>query len=67
MSLEDGKELMRKCFHELKVRYLINIPKFIVKVADANGIHTIDLGTDGSSEEQPAAAAAAAALAAPSE
>ena len=64
MSLEDGKELMRKCFYELKVRYLINVPKFTVKVVDANGIHTIDLGTGDDAETasaQPAVAVAAVA------
>eukprot|EP00750_Incisomonas_marina_P032165 INCI8926.1.p1 GENE.INCI8926.1~~INCI8926.1.p1 ORF type:complete len:198 (-),score=36.65 INCI8926.1:607-1200(-) len=46
MSLEDGKELMRKCFTELKVRYLLNMPKFVVKVVDANGVHEINLSDE---------------------
>lgn len=70
MSLEDGKDLMRKCFHELEVRYLIHIPKFVVKVVDANGIHTVDLlstadgNGNGDADQAPAAAAAATAAAA---
>ena len=38
MSLEDGKELARKCIKELHTRFLINQPVFTVKVVDANGV-----------------------------
>lgn len=59
MSLEEGKELMRKCFQELKVRYLLNMPKFVIKVIDANGVNEITLGGDegeGDDNENDAAA-----------
>jgi len=46
MTLDEGKELMKKCFTELKVRYLLNMPKFVVKVVDANGVHEIDLAAE---------------------
>ena len=58
MSLEEGKELMSKCFQELKVRYLINMPKFVVKVVDADGVRQITLG--GGEEDDEAEESAAA-------
>jgi len=44
MSLEDGKELIRKCIKELQHRFLIAHPKFVIKIADKDGTREIDLG-----------------------
>jgi 20S proteasome subunit beta 4 len=38
MSLEEGKELARRCIKELQTRFLLSQPAFVVKVADANGV-----------------------------
>jgi 20S proteasome subunit beta 4 len=43
LTLEEAKELMRRCFAELRVRFLVNLPKFIVKVANKDGITEISI------------------------
>ncbi|TPX34016.1 hypothetical protein SmJEL517_g03261 [Synchytrium microbalum] len=43
MSLEEAIALLRKCLHELKVRFVGNLPLFVVKVVDKNGIRVIEL------------------------
>ncbi|KAI8852545.1 nucleophile aminohydrolase [Chytridium lagenaria] len=41
LSVEEAVELLRKCLEELKVRYIVNMPNFMVKVVDKNGIREI--------------------------
>lgn len=43
MDLEEAKELMRRCIQELKTRFIVNLPKFMVKVVDKDGIKDIEL------------------------
>ena len=43
LSLEEAKDLLRKCIQELKTRFLINLPSFNVKVVDKTGIHEVQL------------------------
>lgn len=43
MNLDQAKQLMTKCFIELKKRFIVNLPKFVVKVVDKDGIREIDL------------------------
>jgi 20S proteasome subunit beta 4 len=43
MSLNEAVDLLKKCVHELRTRFIIGQPSFIVKVVDANGIRTLDL------------------------
>jgi len=43
MNLEEGKELIRKCIKELQTRFLINVPNFIVKIADKDGVREVQL------------------------
>ena len=43
MSVEQALGVMQKCAHELRTRFLINCPKFIVKVVDKDGIRVVDL------------------------
>jgi len=43
MDLEDALDVIRKCIKELKTRFLINTPNFIVKVADKDGIREVAL------------------------
>lgn len=38
LTLEEGKELIKKCIHELKTRFMGNLPDFIVKVVSKDGI-----------------------------
>ncbi|KAJ3319012.1 Proteasome subunit beta type-4 [Boothiomyces sp. JEL0866] len=43
MSLEEVKALLKKCFDELRVRFLANLPLFIVKVITKDGIEQIEM------------------------
>lgn len=43
MTLDEGIELLKKCIGEVQKRLMVNTPKFIVKVVDANGIRPIHL------------------------
>jgi len=43
MSLEEAMEVVRRCIHELKTRFLISQPVFIVKMVDKNGTKTLTL------------------------
>ena len=51
MSLDQGLELARKCVDQLKLRFLMSQPKFLVKVVDKNGTKIVDLSSGGASEE----------------
>ena len=43
LTLEEGREIVRKCKAELAARFLIAQPKFLVKIADADGVRTMEL------------------------
>ena len=43
LTLEEGLEIVRKCKAELAARFLIAQPKFLVKIADADGVRTMEL------------------------
>ncbi|KAJ3411542.1 Proteasome subunit beta type-4 [Chytridiales sp. JEL 0842] len=43
MTVEEAVSLLKKCLEELKVRFIGNLPGFIVKVVDTNGIREISL------------------------
>ena len=43
MTLEQGLDVVRKCLHELKTRFLISQPVFIIKVVDATGTRVVEL------------------------
>jgi 20S proteasome subunit beta 4 len=43
MSVEEAKDLLRKCFHELKTRFIVNLPRYMIKVIDKDGIREIEL------------------------
>jgi len=43
MNLEEGLEVVRKCIHELKTRFLISQPVFVIKVVDHNGVKVVTL------------------------
>jgi 20S proteasome subunit beta 4 len=43
MTLEEGLELARKCVNQLKMRFLMNQPKFTVKVVDKDGTRDVEL------------------------
>ena len=44
LTLEEAKELMKMCFRELKTRFIVHFPKFIVKVITKDGVQEIELG-----------------------
>ena len=44
MNLDEAIKLVQMCIKELNVRFMINAPSFIVKVADAKGTRVIDVG-----------------------
>ena len=43
MTVEEGLELMKKCIAELHVRFMINQPKFLIKLVTAEGIKVIEI------------------------
>jgi 20S proteasome subunit beta 4 len=43
MNLEQGLEIVRKCLHELKTRFMISQPIFTIKVVDKDGIRNVEL------------------------
>jgi 20S proteasome subunit beta 4 len=52
MDLKEAKELIRKCIHELQTRFIVNLPKFIIKQIDSDGIREIHLDEkDGGNDD----------------
>lgn len=43
MDVEEAKELLRKCLEELRTRFIVNLPKFTVKLVNKDGITDIEL------------------------
>mmetsp|Transcript_36896 Transcript_36896/g.73431 ORF Transcript_36896/g.73431 Transcript_36896/m.73431 type:complete len:193 (-) Transcript_36896:155-733(-) len=43
MTMEEGLEVVRRCIHELKTRFLISQPVFTLKVVDQTGTRTITM------------------------
>jgi 20S proteasome alpha/beta subunit len=43
LTLEEGLEVVRRCIHELKTRFLISQPVFTLKVVDQSGTRTITM------------------------
>jgi 20S proteasome subunit beta 4 len=43
-TLDEGKDLMKKCLMEIKKRLVVNAPNFIVKLVDKDGVREVDLG-----------------------
>jgi 20S proteasome subunit beta 4 len=43
MDEEAGKELMRKCFQELKHRLVLQIPAFNVRIIDKDGVRDVEI------------------------
>jgi 20S proteasome subunit beta 4 len=43
LTLDEGLEIVRKCLNELRVRFLISQPKFVIKVVDAQGTRVVNL------------------------
>lgn len=43
MNLQEGLEVVRRCIHELRTRFLISQPVFILKVVDENGTRVVTL------------------------
>ena len=41
MTVDEGLDVVKKCVHELRTRFLISQPKFKVKVVDVNGTREI--------------------------
>ena len=42
LTVEEALTILNACMAELKIRFLINSPRFIVKVVDQNGIRVLD-------------------------
>jgi 20S proteasome alpha/beta subunit len=51
MTEEEGMHLMKLCIAEINTRFMINMPNWVIKVVDKNGVRTVRKG--------PAAAAPA--------
>ncbi|CAG9313678.1 PSMB2_1 [Blepharisma stoltei] len=43
ITLDEAKEIAKKCVNEVKTRFLVAQPEFIIKVVDRNGITELDL------------------------
>jgi len=43
MTLEEALDVLRKCINEIQTRFLVNLPKFLVKCVDKDGIRVISL------------------------
>lgn len=43
LTLDEGIALVKKCMQELKVRFIGNLPDFVVKVVDAQGVREISV------------------------
>jgi len=43
MSLEEGLDLVKRCINELRTRFLINNPSFILKISDKDGIRELSI------------------------
>eukprot|EP00630_Chrysocystis_fragilis_P005866 CAMPEP_0197395094 /NCGR_PEP_ID=MMETSP1165-20131217/6334_1 /TAXON_ID=284809 /ORGANISM="Chrysocystis fragilis, Strain CCMP3189" /LENGTH=195 /DNA_ID=CAMNT_0042920845 /DNA_START=60 /DNA_END=647 /DNA_ORIENTATION=+ len=41
LSEAEGLEIIRKCIAELQTRFLVNLPKFVVKIVDSNGVRQV--------------------------
>lgn len=46
MGLEEALELLGKCIDELEKRFIVNLGKFTIRVADKDGVREITLGGD---------------------
>jgi len=47
MDLKEGLKVIQLCINEMKTRFVLNISKFRIKIADKNGVREINLdGTD---------------------
>ncbi len=46
MNVEQGIEVIKKCIHELKTRFLISQPVFTVKIVDQNGIKVLSFPSE---------------------
>lgn len=42
MSLEEALDLLRKVITEINTRFVMNIPRYIVRVADKDGVREVD-------------------------
>ncbi|KAH8928114.1 20S proteasome subunit beta 4 [Atractiella rhizophila] len=42
-TLEEGLDLLRKCINELETRFIVNLGKFKVRVADKDGVRVVEL------------------------
>ena len=43
MSIEEGLNLMQLCAAEMKRRFAINMPNWIIKVVDKNGTRKLEM------------------------
>ena len=43
LPLAAGLEIIRKCLHELRTRFLISQPVFVIKIVDKNGTRNVTL------------------------
>merc|ERR1711998_790314 len=43
LTLEEGLDIVRKCLHEIKTRFLVNTPNFMVKIVDKDGTRVHNL------------------------
>ncbi|XP_028402512.1 proteasome subunit beta type-2-like [Dendronephthya gigantea] len=42
MSIEEAQNVIKKCIAEIQKRFLINMPSFIIRYVDGDGIHDLE-------------------------
>ena len=43
MTVDEGIDVIKKCLHELKTRFLIDQPLFLIKIVDKDGVRVLSL------------------------
>eukprot|EP00658_Telonema_sp_P-2_P011374 TRINITY_DN14324_c0_g1_i2.p1 TRINITY_DN14324_c0_g1~~TRINITY_DN14324_c0_g1_i2.p1 ORF type:complete len:130 (+),score=27.55 TRINITY_DN14324_c0_g1_i2:191-580(+) len=43
LTRDEGMEIMRKCVAEIKQRFMVHSPNFLVKAIDAQGVYAVEL------------------------
>ena len=56
MTEEEGMHLMKLCIAEINTRFMINMPNWVIKVVDKNGVRTPARTRRGGARELGAAA-----------
>lgn len=51
LSLDDALDICRKCIDEIKLRFMVDVGDFMVKVVDKDGVREIEIGSKNGSND----------------